>query len=186
MTADEFAKGMTFLGLAYNKEFDEEQVKVWFTFFYDTQYDDFRKAVSRIVSRSKFMPSIAEIKDEIVTMTNPVMQLSANEEWEQVTRAIRNYGYYDPENAVKSLNPYTANIVRMMGGFQRLCMSEDGDWTRKNFIRLFDELTESRREALHYSENQLTLSEIQRIAELKKAEREKQLMIEEGKNEIQM
>ena len=45
MKPDEFAKAMSFLGLAYNKEFEQAQVEVWYTFFRDTEYSAFRQAV---------------------------------------------------------------------------------------------------------------------------------------------
>ena len=180
MSAKEFAKAMSFLGIAYDKEFTQEQVEVWFTFFHDTDFAAFKQAVTRLISKSKFLPSIAEIKQELVMIGNPALQLNASEEWDKVMQAVRRFGYYNAEEAVASLDPYTADIVRKMGGFQSICISEDGDWTRKNFVRLFDELSGSRREALLYSAPQLTLAEAQRIAEIKSMERENRLLLEEG------
>lgn len=183
MSKEEFAKAMSFLGLAYDKEFTQEQVGVWYTFFHETDFAAFKQAVTRLISKSKFMPSIAEIKEELVTISNPALQLNASEEWDKVMQAVRRYGYYNAEEAVASLDPYTADIVRKMGGFQAICTSEDGDWTRKNFVRLFDELSGSRREAMLYSQPQLTLAEMRRIAEIKAMEQENRLLLEDLEGE---
>lgn len=176
MTKEEFAKAMSFLGLAYNKEFSQEQVGVWFSFFHETQFNDFKLAMTRLVSKSKYIPSIAEIKHEIALIKNPALQLDANEEWAKVQKAVRSYGFYNAEQAIKSLEPFTQKVVRQLGGFAAVCTSEDGDWLRKNFLRLFGELSEASTAALMLSEPQMTLSEIQRIAEIKQQERNRLLL----------
>lgn len=170
MTPQEFAKAMTFLGLAYDKEFSKDQLNVWYTFFSDDTDANFRKAVTRLVSKSKFLPSIAEIKSEIAGITNPELLLDPNREWANVEEAIHRYGFYNSEEAVASLDPFTAQVVRNMGGFRKICMSEDGDWTRKNFLRVWEEMKDGNKSALVLNENVMTLPELQRMAELKTEE----------------
>lgn len=70
MRKEEFIKGLKFLGLAYNKEFDEQQAMVWYDFFKETDYEDFRNAVKRIIPIKQFMPSIAELKEECEKVRN--------------------------------------------------------------------------------------------------------------------
>ena len=122
MNKEQFTKGITFLAIAYNKEFTEEQVSVWYEFFKDEDYDAFRNAVKRIIPQKQFMPSIAELKEEITTLSNPVLQLNADEEWDAVLKAVRRWGSYREAEAMQSLNPYTANIVRQVG-YSRICQS---------------------------------------------------------------
>ena len=177
MKPDEFAKAMSFLGLAYNKEFEQAQVEVWFTFFRDTDFSMFRQAVVRLISKSKFMPSIAEIKEELILIENPALQLSAVEEWDKVKKAISTYGYYRADDAVASLDPYTADIVRKVGGFQKICLSDDNEWTKKNFIQTFEEYSEHRRDALINGGHQ-TMLEQKRIEEIKALERKTMLLLE--------
>ena len=43
MNLQEFTKAMTFLGVAYNKEFTQEQVEIWYNFFAETKIEDFKK-----------------------------------------------------------------------------------------------------------------------------------------------
>lgn len=170
MTPQEFAKAMTFLGLAYDKEFSKDQLNVWYTFFSNDTDANFRKAVTRLVSKSKFLPSIAEIKSEIAGITNPELLLDPNREWANVEGAIHRYGFYNSEEAVASLDPFTAQVVKNMGGFRKICMSEDGDWTRKNFLRVWEEMKDGNKSALVLNENVMTLPELQRMAELKAEE----------------
>ena len=179
MTPQEFAKSMTFLGLAYNKEFTKDQLNVWYSFFTDEEDQDFRKAITRLITKEKFMPSIADIKKEIAEIKHPSLQLKPDEAWAKVDKAISKYGYYNADEAEASFDPFTAYVVRHMGGFRKICMSEDGDWTRKNFMRLFEDMSETKRELHLFSEPQMTLPELQRMAEIKT---ENRIMIEADKN----
>jgi len=167
MLKEEFTKGIFFLTTAYNKDFSQDQVSVWYEFFKDEDYDVFRNAVKRIIPKKQFMPSIAELKQEMALISNPQLQLKPDEEWENVRKAIRKYGFYRGDEAMKSLNPATASVVRMLGGWESICQSTDGDWLRKNFMDLFTTKTENYEEIALLGEPQLTLSELTRMAELR-------------------
>lgn len=169
MNKEQFTKGITFLTIAYNKEFTEEQVSVWYEFFKDTDYDTFRQAVKRIIPQKQFMPSIAELKQEIAHISNPILQLNADEEWDCVIQAVRRYGMYREDEALNSLKPYTRHITRQVG-FIRICMSENIQWERKEFIDLFNMNKERDEVALMLSEPQLTLTELTRMAKIKEQE----------------
>lgn len=179
MGREEFLKGITYLGIAYNKSFDEQQVSVWYDFFKNESFDDFRNAVKRIVSKSQFLPSIAELKQEITLLKNPTLQLKPSEEWEKVRNAIKKYGYYRSNEAMQSLNPTTRRVIRMLGGWERVCQSTDGDWLRKNFMELFNTKIENYEETALLGEPLMTLSELTRMAEMKSLEHKETLMIEE-------
>lgn len=64
MDKKEFTKAMSFLGVSYGKEFNDETLAVWYTFFVNVEIDDFKEAIKRLIANNKFMPSIAEIIDE--------------------------------------------------------------------------------------------------------------------------
>ena len=182
MNKEQFVKGITFLAIAYNKEFTEEQISVWYEFFKDEDYDNFRNAVKRIIPKSQFIPSIAQLKQEITLLKTPALQLKADEEWEKVRAAISKFGYYRAEEGMKSLNPVTAGVVRMLGGWSAICQSTNGDWLRKNFMDLFNTRIESVEEVALLSEPQMTLSELTRIAKLKeqaKLDTKDKLLLEE-------
>lgn len=166
MTQQEFVKNMTYLGLAYNKEFTQEQVELWYGFFRNDDDRTFRKALSRIIVKNKFLPSIAEVKEEMSYVMNPEVQIAAEDEWHIVEKAISKYGYYNAKEAEDTFSPITKKIVRNMGGFRNLCLSNDGDWLRKNFVKMFDEMKQDTRSIAIMTDPQLSIEEIKRRAEL--------------------
>lgn len=159
MSPQDFAKVMNFLGQAYNKEFDRNQLNVWYTFFESETIEDFKAAITRLISKNKFIPSIAEIKEEINTLHHSFLQLTADDEWHKVQKAIGKYGFYNSTEAEASLDPFTAKVVRNMGGFRAICMAEDNEWTRKNFMRLWDDMQDRRKTTLQYDPKYLTTQE---------------------------
>lgn len=137
MTKEQLVKGLKYLGIAYNKEFDEEQAAVWYDFFKDVEYDTFRQAVKRIIPKNKFLPSIAELRSEVAQLTNPVLQLSVDEEWDNVIQKIRKYGTYITAEQFNQFNPTTMKIVKTIG-WRRLCMSENIEFERRTFYDMFN------------------------------------------------
>lgn len=137
MLKEEFIKGLKYLGIAYNKEFDEEQATVWYDFFKDVDFEVFRQAVKRIIPKSKYIPSIAELRSEVAQITNPVLQLNVEEEWDNVIQMIRKYGSYITAEQFNQLKPTTMKVVKTIG-WRRLCMSENIEFERRTFYDMFN------------------------------------------------
>ena len=137
MTKEQFVKGLKYLGIAYNKEFDEEQATVWYDFFKDVDFEVFRQAVKRIIPKSKYIPSIAELRSEVAQITNPVLQLNVEEEWDNVIQMIRKYGSYITAEQFNELKPTTMKVVKTIG-WRRLCMSENIEFERRTFYDMFN------------------------------------------------
>ena len=136
MKQEEFLQAMVILGTIYNKEFTEEQVAVWYEFFKDTNIKDLTTAIKRLGNTKKFLPSIAEIKEEIAYITTEELQLDVDVEWNNVLMAIRKYGADRGIEALESLKDYTADVVRKIGWY-RLCMSENIHSERRAFKEIF-------------------------------------------------
>lgn len=180
MNKEQFVKGLKYLGVAYNKEFTEEQATVWFDFFKDTDYEVFRQAVKRIIPKSKYLPSIAELKEEIAVLNNPMLQLDVDEEWNSVIQAIRRYGNYNSIEAFESMKPETREIVKTIGWY-RLCMSENIEFERRTFKELFNNKQVSAKKIGVINKPQLTLGELTKLAEAKNIN-----LLEGGTNESTM
>lgn len=159
MNKEEFVKALTFLSLAYNKEFDSEQTSVWYEFFKEEEPNIFKTALKRIIAKNKYLPSIAEIKQEIALIKTPQLQLDAEEEWEKVLKAIRKYGYYRETEALETLEPLTKHIVKTIGWY-RLNSSENIQWERKEFIEIFNNKKSNVEAVEMLTESMLTLSEL--------------------------
>lgn len=138
MTREEFLKGILFLTTAYSKELSQEQVGIWYSFFESDNYDTFRKAVKKVCVTSRFFPSIAEIKTSMAE--TDLKQISSDQAWNDVQKAIAKYGYYRPAEAMESLTTETQAAVRSLGGFQRLCQQENTEWLRKDFCKIYDDM----------------------------------------------
>lgn len=64
MKIEDFINAMGVLGIAYNKEFTQTQIATWYEYFKNTKLEVFKGAVKSVVSKSKFLPSIAELLEE--------------------------------------------------------------------------------------------------------------------------
>lgn len=64
MNTIEFTKAMKILTMSYNKDFDEETLKIWYLQFKNINSTVFINAINKKVRESKFMPSIAELLEE--------------------------------------------------------------------------------------------------------------------------
>lgn len=168
MTKEEFIKGLKFLGLAYNKEFTNEQASVWYDFFKDETYDDFRQAIKRVIPQENFIPSIARIKEELAYIKTPLLQLDPSDEWDKVLATIRKYGRYREKEALESMDERNANILNSIGGMLAVCNAtkEDLVWLKKEFVALFNNSNARYDEAMRISNAHLTLGEIKKRAEI--------------------
>lgn len=140
MNKEKFLKIMTYMGIAYNKEITKEQLEVWYSFLKDYSEDQLNNAVKQIINTEKYMPSIAQIKEQIAKMQMSEVP-EAEDEWQDVLRAVREFGSYNQQKALNSLKPYTAKIVGYIG-YQRICMAESEEqiWNKKEFIAEYNAL----------------------------------------------
>ena len=73
--------------MAYNKIFNQEEMRIWFQEFQNIPVEEFKKAVDQIVRTNKFTPKIADIKAKISENTyryyadDPYRHLYKNLEW---------------------------------------------------------------------------------------------------------
>lgn len=140
MKKEEFIKGMTLLGVAYNKGFTEEEISIWYQMLGDNTEEDFSKAVQDLIKTETYLPSIAHFTKQIAKYKTSDIP-SAEDEWQEVLSTVRSYGSYKETEALESLNPYTRKIVGYIG-YYRICTStpEEQVWNKKNFIEEYNSL----------------------------------------------
>ena len=63
MNKEQFVKGITYLGMAYKKEFTQQELELYYDFLKDYDYETFRLTIIEIIKTHKFLPSISEIID---------------------------------------------------------------------------------------------------------------------------
>lgn len=148
-----FLNIMKILGTAYNKEFTEEQIEVWYWFFKDYDEDKFNNAVKEMIKTSEKIPSIAEITKQIAkSETSNIPE--AEDEWQEVLNVVKKYGTWNERDALNSLRPYTAKITTYIG-FRRICQStaEEQIWNKKEFISEYNALKDKLVEELQLGNN---------------------------------
>lgn len=140
MNKEDFLQCMKLLGTAYNKEFDEEQVEVWYSMLHEYKVEELTKAIKELIKTETHLPTIAHITKQIAK-TKVVGLPNAEDEWQEVLGAVRRYGSYREEEALKSLKPYTSRIASLVG-YYRICTStpEQQTWNRKEFIEEYNSL----------------------------------------------
>lgn len=131
MTKKEFAFGLKILQSSYSRDFSEEDIKIWYMQFKEEDGLTFHKAVKNIIRTSRFMPSIADILYEIKKIEIPDLTLNYEQEFENVRKAIRQYGSYRTAQLMASLKPKTRETVRRIG-LQRIC---ECDQDKLKFIK---------------------------------------------------
>lgn len=159
MTKEDFIKCIKMLSIAYNKDFTEEQVEVWYSMLGEYTIEEFSKAIQDLIKTEEYLPSIAHITKAIAKQHTSNLP-NAEDEWQEVLKAIRQYGYYRKEQALESLKPYTAKIVNYIG-FERICMAtpEEQTWNKKNFITEYNTLKDTLTENLQIGTSELLLNE---------------------------
>lgn len=61
MSKEEFVKIMAFLGMAYNKEFNVNDIEMYYEFLSNYEYGVLKRAIKNLIKKNKFLPKIAEI-----------------------------------------------------------------------------------------------------------------------------
>ena len=117
-----FAKGLFALSAAYPQSRAElgsdETLEVWYTMLEDLDGDKFLSGIKRIIRSNKFLPSISEIRDEVLGKTAVSLEEKALQAWSLVLDGIRHAGYV---RSVRFEDPVIHNTVQSLGGWVGLC-----------------------------------------------------------------
>lgn len=141
MTKTEFATFAMALKTYYPREQilpNQQAMELWYRELQDIPMQVAEATLRKWVSTNKWSPSIAEIRETAANIQNGEVP-DWSEGWEQVIRAIRRHGYYDPKGALESLDPLTRECVKRLG-FRELCLSENPVADRANFRTCYETL----------------------------------------------
>lgn len=170
MTKQEFALFASALKTYYPRENllpNTQAMELWFYQLGDLPYKVAETALNKWVATNKWSPSIAEIREQASEIVNGALPDWGNG-WEQVEKAIRYYGSYEPAKALESMDELTRETVKRMG-FTNLCLSDNQTADRANFRMIYEQLAERKKTTEQIPER------------LKELISNMPLMIEEGK-----
>jgi len=91
-----------------------------------------------------FFPAIGAIRRAVAEISSPD-GLTPGDAWGFVKKAITRFGYYREEEALNWVPPLVARAIRNIG-WQDICMSEEPEIVRAQFMRVFAQRQEAERE----------------------------------------
>lgn len=164
MDKKEFSLFVMALKTYYPKENllpNAQAMELWYKQLQDIPYRVAEAALNKWVATNKWSPSIAEIRETAATILSGDVPDWGNG-WEQVLKAIRQYGSYRVQEAMETFDPITAQCVKRLG-FKNICMSENISTDRANFRMIYEQLTERKQKEAQLPENlKMLISEIQK------------------------
>ncbi len=164
LTEQETAKLLMMIRESYPNHFKGEfnpdsfkmQVRAWFAVFKDLHKDEVNAAFVYWLSTEKFPPSAADLNLIVRKNKSPESFVSPETAWEQVTVAVRRFGWPNMERARATLSEPIWRAIQNVGGWDKVCRTELGqpwDFLRKNFIQVFEDFGESQQSQALISSN---------------------------------
>lgn len=136
-------KALAPLQLAFRKDLAEDQFDFYVQMLVDIDPEYIDKAVKKLIYTSKYLPSIAEIRDTALSIKKTeagTQEPDSGAAWGEVQRQIRATGYCGKP---KFTSPLIAEAVERMGWKDICCTPvEDTGILRAQFRRVYEELVE--------------------------------------------
>lgn len=150
MTKKEVVKIFAIISAAYpkfeslnfmrNPELAETTVELWYKMLGDLNYRVIEIAIQKLILESPFPPSISDIRKSAVEIITPANeQLDAATAWGEVEAAIRKFGSWGEQEALESMSPRTAKVVRYLN-WQEICLSDKLGVIRGQFISMYGQV----------------------------------------------
>lgn len=125
-----------------SNKLDQAGAKLYRQLILDLPADETRKAVIRLISTSKFLPTIAEIREAATDLKLGPMR-TGGEAWGEAMLAVRKY---DRSESPKWSEPIMAEAMRLWGSWVDFCNSPaDDPGGRARFIELYEQLSKRQR-----------------------------------------
>lgn len=171
MTKDEFkilCKGMKAVYTQSTFLPDADAFKVWYSLLQDLDYTIAQAAIQKYMLINEFPPTIADIRKNAVSVQAGDKK-TWSEGWEEVMKAIGNFGSYREEEALESMSEITRKAVKKLG-FRNICLSENITADRANFRMIYEQMAEN-----EYTAKQIPLNLSKLIENIQQTEQQKRI-----------
>ena len=169
MNQQQFANTFTSLAMIYGKEFTQDQLKVYYSLLRDIELNQFKLACGNIAKKSKFMPTVADIREEVATIQGgDAFRVIPEEEWKKVLYCVRHFGPYKMEQIKEYLGEITYNIASRFGWEDLFNLqTEEVGYQGDRFIKFYQANQKSYKEQLQLNGDfkQLANNLIKRIGD---------------------
>lgn len=120
----------------------ERTSELYETMLADLDFAVARKAVTRLIVTSKWLPTIAEIRESCTALVHGPLR-AGGEAWRDAIGEVRRGGRYAQPRFADAL---VGETIRLWGSWQGFCDSpEDDPGGRARFIELYEQLAARRR-----------------------------------------
>lgn len=143
MTKTDTVKLLAVISAAFPSiQVTEATVALWHELLGDMDLNLALTAAKKLILESPYPPTIADIRKRAVEiMTPPEDQVDAAGAWGEVMKALRFYGYYRETEALESMSPRVAKVVKYIG-WREICLSEEPGVIRGQFLKMYAQVTE--------------------------------------------
>ncbi|MEW6726887.1 MAG: replicative helicase loader/inhibitor [Bacillota bacterium] len=117
---------------------------LWERMLADIPYELAERALAKVLATARFFPTVAEIRSAALELTQGRRKTAA-EAWDEVTQAMRRYGYYSEAEALASMTPEVAAMCQRFG-WRDMCSCEDVEVLRGQFRKAWEAQQDAERE----------------------------------------
>lgn len=159
-----------------DRRITDEMITGWHIMLEDMPYELAEQALKAVLSKNRFFPSIAEIREEAAAIARPMP--TAAEAWEEVNKERQRVGW----SFIKKPEFSDELIERTVEafGWDGLCASENIDVARGQFLKLYRELAKQKRERVQIPESVQTLIQKTKIAQFEQYKQKKLPKVQDG------
>jgi hypothetical protein len=145
----EVSKLFAVLAAAYPRfDVDDIKLKLWYEMLKDIPYMVAQTMVKKYICENPYPPTISDIREAVAEVARSKEgELDAGGSWGEVMRCIRNYGIYNPEEALSNMSRRTAEVVKRIG-WREICQSESLSVIRGQFIKIYESLEKRERKSM--------------------------------------
>jgi len=143
MTQDEVSDLLLFIVALYGERFKMNPLskQAWtMTLAHVNSYEVIQAAVIRHSQESCWPPTPADILKQVALISCPESQMDGAEAWGLAIKAARDYGARREKEALLSLPPHVREVVKYFG-WRELCLSENIDVIRGEFLKMYASFT---------------------------------------------
>ena len=142
MTKAEFQKFFRYISsVTTDTNPSPERTQVYWDMLNDLEFEVAMVGGKRIIAtlENPFLPMPAIFRKAALEVTGRET-LPWPQAYDQVLRAIRNFGVHRVEQALESLTPINREALNALGGFKAFCLNEENDINRAQFRMAYETL----------------------------------------------